>query len=85
MTEWPPWWDWELELTPHLERRMEDRDFTEVELREMLEGARAYHADVVEGRWVIETRRRGTDWEVIVEPDADEMLLVLVTAYPIEE
>jgi hypothetical protein len=20
-------WDWEIELTPHLERRMEDRDF----------------------------------------------------------
>jgi len=21
---WPGWWEWELELTPHLERRMEE-------------------------------------------------------------
>ena len=37
--EWPAWWEWELEITPHLEKRMEDRDFTEIELREMLEQA----------------------------------------------
>ena len=29
MTAWPTWWAWELELTPHLFKRMEDRDFTE--------------------------------------------------------
>ena len=33
---WPTWWDWELEMTPHVERRMEDRNFSEVELRDML-------------------------------------------------
>ena len=27
----PEWWDWELELTPHVEKRMEDRTFTEVD------------------------------------------------------
>ena len=35
----PEWWDWELELTPHVEKRMEDRTFSEVDLRLML-GAR---------------------------------------------
>lgn len=82
--EWPEWWGWELELSSHVEKRMEDRDFTEVELREMLERAAGYRSDVVEGRWVIETQRRGKRWEVIVEPDREEMLLVVLTAYPIE-
>ena len=31
----PDWWDWEVELTAHIEKRMEDRDFTEVDLRAM--------------------------------------------------
>jgi hypothetical protein len=82
--EWPVWWTWNLELSSHLEKRMEDRDFTEVDLREMLERARAYRPDVLEGRWVIETRRRGRQWEIIVEPDPEELYLVVVTAYPIE-
>lgn len=34
---WPHWWDWEIELTPHLEKRMEDRGFTELDLRGMLQ------------------------------------------------
>ena len=29
---WPHWWDWELDLTPHLLKRMEDRDFNELDL-----------------------------------------------------
>jgi hypothetical protein len=33
---WPDWWEWEIDLTPHLLKRMEDRDFSEVDLREML-------------------------------------------------
>ena len=45
---WPDWWEWELELTPHLEKRMEDREFTEVDLRAMLERAEGHHRDVVE-------------------------------------
>jgi len=36
----PDWWEWELELT-HLEKRMEDREFAEVDLRAMLEQAEA--------------------------------------------
>jgi len=82
---WPEWWEWEIELTPHLERRMEERDFTEIDLRAMLEQAERYHPDVVEGRWVIETRHHRQNWEVIVEPDPVEQLLVVITAYSTEE
>jgi hypothetical protein len=51
----------------------------------MLDRALGYRCDIVEGRWVIETRRRRHPWEVIVEPDFDAQLLVVVTAYPIWE
>ena len=33
---WPEWWNWELELSPHLLKRMVDRRFTEVDVRRML-------------------------------------------------
>lgn len=72
-----------IELTPHLEKRMEDRDFTEVDLRAMLRRARGYRDDVVEGRFVIETDHKRAPWEVIVEPDEINHLLVVVTAYPV--
>jgi hypothetical protein len=39
MREWPSWWSWELELSPHLLKRMVDRQFSEVDLRRMLEHA----------------------------------------------
>lgn len=80
----PGWWEWELELTPHVEKRMEDRGFTEVELRDMLERASGFRADVVDGRFVVETRFRSRPWEVVVEPDEVEHLLVVVTAYGVE-
>lgn len=79
------WWDWELELIPHLLKRMEDRDFAEVDLRSMLNRAESYHRDVMSGRWVVLARHRRRRWEVIVEPDSDARVLVVVTAYPIEE
>ncbi len=40
----------ELDLTPHVEKRMEDRGFTEVDLREMLERASGFRRDVMDGR-----------------------------------
>jgi hypothetical protein len=64
---------------------MTDRRFTEIELRRMLERASSYREDVVQGRWGIETRHRGRAWEVIVEPDRERQLLVVVTAYPVWE
>lgn len=51
----------------------------------MLERASGYRADVVEGRWVIETRHRRKAWEVIIEPDVEKLRLVVVTAYRVWE
>lgn len=64
----PEWWDWELDLTPHVEKRMEDRGFTEVDLRDMLERAAAFRPDVVEGRFVLETRFHGRKWRWLSSP-----------------
>jgi hypothetical protein len=63
---------------------MEDRGFSEVELRAMLHDAVGYRLDVIDGRWIIDARLRGRSWEVVVEPDDVEQLLVAVTAYPLE-
>jgi hypothetical protein len=84
MATWPEWWSWELELTPHLEKRMVDRGFNEVDLRAMLQRARGYTPDLIEGRFVIETVHESSRWEVIVEPDEVEHLLVVVTAFSVE-
>lgn len=81
--EWPPWLEWDLGLSAHLLKRMVDRDFTEVDLRRMLEYATGLRLDVVEGRWVVETRHARSRWEVIVEPDEEIRLLIVVTAYPV--
>jgi hypothetical protein len=62
---------------------MVDRDFTEVDLRRMLQYATGLRADAVEGRWVIETRHARRRWEVTVEPDEEIRLLIVVTAYPV--
>jgi hypothetical protein len=35
----PDWWSFELELSPHVEERMIDRGFTEVDPRLMIETA----------------------------------------------
>ena len=80
---WPEWWDWELAFTGHLELRMEQRDFTEVELRSMLQRASSYVPSVVEGRFMIDTTHRGRPWIIVVEPDPEERLLVAVTAYEV--
>ena len=79
----PDWWDWELDLTPHLLKRMVDRDFSEVDLRAMLEKAAGWREDTVEGRWVIESSHRRQAWEVIVEPDFEMGLLAVITAYAV--
>ena len=64
---------------------MEDRGFNEVDLRTMLERASNYRPDVVERRWIIESRHQRRRWEIIVEPDNEVRLLVVVTAFPVWE
>ena len=83
--DWPDWWHWELELTPHLLKRMVDRGFNEVDLRQMLEQATGYHPAVTEGRFIIAARYDGTDWEIVVEPDELTQQLLIITAYAPEK
>jgi hypothetical protein len=64
-------------------KRMEDRECNELDLRRMLQHARSYRPKIVAGRWVIEARWQGQPWEIIVEPDESEQLLVVITAYPL--
>jgi hypothetical protein len=77
----PEWWQWDLAFTPHLETRMEEREFSEVELRGMI-------SDVVDltparrpGRFAGFTRLRGRPWVVILEPDMEDRVVFVVTAY----
>lgn len=79
--EWPEWWEWELELTPHLLKRMVDRSFSETDLRAMMEFATGFRPSEHEGRHIIETKHDDRIWEVVVEPDEVDRLLVVVTAY----
>ncbi len=62
---------------------MVDRRFTETDLRQMLEDASGFRRDVEEGRWAIASRHSGRPWEIIVEPDDAEWVLVVITAYPV--
>jgi hypothetical protein len=62
---------------------MVDRRFTEIDLRRMLESARTFRRGTVQGRWTIMTSHRRRPWEVIVEPDYEARLLMVITAYPV--
>lgn len=64
---------------------MEDREFNEVDLRTMLERASGFRPDIVDGRWLVESWHQNRRWDIIVEPDTEQGLLVVVTAYPIWE
>ena len=70
-------------MSSHLEKRMLQRDFTEIDLRTMLEQAIAYRPDFIEGRWVVETHHRHQSWVIVFEPDFLERSLVVITAYPL--
>jgi hypothetical protein len=62
---------------------MSDREFSEVDLRAMLEKATGFRKDSIEGRWLIKARHRGRPWEVVVEPDFEMQRLVVITAYAV--
>jgi len=81
----PAWWNWELSFTPHAELRMEQRGVTEVDVRAMLERATVFEPSVVESRFMVHVRKNDRPWIVIVEPDSDVSLLVVVTAYEVSE
>ena len=83
MPPFPEWWKWDLSFTGHAEMRMEQRGVTEVDLRAMLERATGFRPNVVEGRFMIDVRHQPRPWTVIVEPDAEAKLLVVVTVYEV--
>ncbi len=68
-----------------VELRMEQRGVTEVEVRAMLERATGFEPNVVAGRFMVHARHQQHPWTVIVEPDADAKLLVVVTVYEVSE
>lgn len=82
-SKFPEWWDWELSFTGHVELRMEQRGVPEVDVRAMLERAVGYEASVVEGRFMIPAVHSKQPWNVIVEPDLNARLLVVVTVYEV--
>ena len=82
--QWPEWGNWELRISTHVVLRMELREFTESDLRAMLEDATALVPDVEPGRWVAKTTWQGAAWEVIGEPETETEKLVVVTALEVE-
>ncbi len=83
-SQWPHWWDWQLELSPHLLRCMLDRGFSEVDLRLMMEQAIGVRPDREQGRWIVETTHESRPWRIVVEPDLADEVLVIVTAYSVQ-
>lgn len=81
----PDWWNFELELSPHVEERMIDRGFSEVDLRLMIETTAAIRRGGAKGRWILETAHDGDVWEVVVEPDERDQVIVVITAYRVTQ
>lgn len=79
--ERPDWWDWELELTPHLLKRRVDRGFNEADARTMLEDAQNILPQG-NGRFRVETALEGKSWIAVVEPDSGDRVILVITAYP---
>jgi hypothetical protein len=77
----PEWWHWDLVFTAHVEGRMEERDFSEVELRGMISDVDDLTPGRRPGRYLGRTKLRGQPWVVVLEPDPEDQVVVVVTAY----
>ncbi|MGI9014713.1 MAG: DUF4258 domain-containing protein, partial [Phycisphaerales bacterium] len=84
VADWPDWWQYDVVISPHVVERMGERGFTEIDLRGMLEDATDYRESVMPGRFVLTTTHNRDSWEVVVEPDDMNTILVVVTAYKLE-
>ena len=60
---------------------MIDREFSEVDLRIMFADAREVEP-VPDGRYRIVTQRESHSWEIIVEPDFTDQVVLVITASP---
>jgi ferredoxin-thioredoxin reductase catalytic subunit len=81
MSQFPGWWKWLFEISPHAYRRMPERQFTETDLRGMLVAPERIESDICPGRFLIHCRWYGRNWHVIVEPDPDTKTVIIVTAF----
>ena len=79
----PPWLEWEVVLSLHAEKRMLQRDFTEIDIRTMLMSISSLRPDVLPGRWLARASWKRRRWDIVLEPDQARSLLVVVTAFPI--
>lgn len=79
----PRWWAWELEISPHVAKRMADRDFTDLDLRAMLQSATRVRRSLEPGRWIVSATLRRRRWDVVVQPDPELERLVVIIAYPL--
>jgi len=82
----PEWWDWEIELTPHSERRLEERGLTEIDLRTMLnKPPRSIEGDPEPGRHRVFTSHRRKPWIIVVEPDPGPKILLVISVFLADE
>ena len=80
----PKWWDWDLEISPHLLIRSEQRHFDEVDLRTMIEDAVSMEPELLPDRWRIETKWRRRAWRIVVDVDDHRKRVRVVTAFPVQ-
>jgi hypothetical protein len=78
----PHWWEWELAFTSHIESRMDERELSEVELRTMITDTTSLVPAKHPARYLANTRSRGQPWTVVLEPDPEDQLIYVVSAYP---
>ena len=64
---------------------MLDRGFSETDLRVMMEGASGLREAAEPGRWIVATAHESRAWEIVVEPDAHDQLLVVITAFRVDK
>ncbi len=67
---------------PH-PKRMIQRNFNEIAVREMLDTYRRIRPSSEPDRRTVESMYRGSEWHIIVEPDPASETIVVITAYPI--
>jgi hypothetical protein len=81
MTDQYSWLCWDLDISPHAMRRMPIRGFSETDLRGMLEDPDHVEPDACPGRFVAHCRWHGQQWNIILEPDKDAGVIIVVTAF----
>ena len=77
----PIWWSWDFVISEHAEERMDERGVSESRLRWMLQPVRRVTRSDEPGRFVVEVSVLRARWEVVLEPDFERQVVVIVTVY----